>query len=74
MVRGYLAGSAYKEYQVSSSVSSIPLSQNLKLADRLREPIFAPATKTNKGHDINIGKEEIKKDWDKTYPAPSLPL
>lgn len=61
VVRGYLAGSAYKEYQVRGSVCDISLPQNLKLADRLPEPIFTPATKTEKGHDINISKEEMKK-------------
>ena len=61
VVRGYLAGSAYKEYQMNRSVCGIPLPENLRLADKLPEPIFTPATKTEKGHDVNISKEKMKK-------------
>jgi len=61
VVRGYLAGSAYKEYQMHRSVCGISLPENLKLADKLPEPIFTPATKTEKGHDVNISKEKMKK-------------
>jgi phosphoribosylaminoimidazole-succinocarboxamide synthase len=55
VVRGYLAGSAWKEYQVDRTVSGIKLPPDLKLASRLPEPIFTPATKAEKGaHDQNI--------------------
>jgi len=61
VVRGYLVGSAYKEYQMHRSVCDIPLPENLRLADKLPQPIFTPATKAEKGHDININKEKMKK-------------
>jgi phosphoribosylaminoimidazole-succinocarboxamide synthase len=54
VVRGYLAGSGLKEYQASGSVCGIKLPEGLKLADRLPEPIFTPATKAESGHDENI--------------------
>jgi phosphoribosylaminoimidazole-succinocarboxamide synthase len=54
VVRGYLAGSGWKEYQESQSVCGIKLPSGLKLASQLPEPIFTPATKAEKGHDENI--------------------
>jgi phosphoribosylaminoimidazole-succinocarboxamide synthase len=54
VVRGYLAGSGWKEYQESQSVCGIKLPPGLKLASQLPEPIFTPATKAEKGHDENI--------------------
>jgi len=54
VVRGYLAGSGWKEYQQSQSVCGIELSSGLKLASPLRQPIFTPATKAEEGHDENI--------------------
>jgi phosphoribosylaminoimidazole-succinocarboxamide synthase len=54
VVRGYLAGSGLKEYQATGSVCGIELPKGLKLADRLPEPIFTPATKAESGHDENI--------------------
>ena len=54
VVRGYLAGSGWKEYQQSQSVCGIKLPANLKQASQLPEPIFTPATKAEKGHDENI--------------------
>jgi phosphoribosylaminoimidazole-succinocarboxamide synthase len=54
VVRGYLAGSGWKEYQQSQSVCGIKLPSGLKLASQLPEPIFTPATKAEKGHDENI--------------------
>ena len=54
VVRGYLAGSGWKEYQESQSVCGIKLPAGLKLASRLPEPIFTPATKAETGHDENI--------------------
>jgi len=53
-VRGYLAGSGWKEYQESQNVCGIKLPAGLKLASQLPEPIFTPATKAEKGHDENI--------------------
>jgi len=54
VVRGYLAGSGWKEYQQSQSVCGIELPSGLKLASPLPQPIFAPATKAEEGHDENI--------------------
>lgn len=55
IVRGYLVGSGWKEYQASQSVCGIPLPAGLTLADRLPEPIFTPSTKAAVGaHDENI--------------------
>ena len=54
VVRGYLAGSGWKEYQESRSVCGIELPAGLKLASKLPEPIFTPATKAEAGHDENI--------------------
>lgn len=58
VVRGYLAGSGWKEYQESQSVCGIKLPSGLKLASQLPEPIFTPSTKAEKGHDENINMKE----------------
>jgi phosphoribosylaminoimidazole-succinocarboxamide synthase len=58
VVRGYLAGSGWKEYQESQSVCGIKLPPNLQLASQLPEPIFTPSTKAEAGHDINIDWNE----------------
>jgi phosphoribosylaminoimidazole-succinocarboxamide synthase len=57
VVRGYLAGSGWKEYQASQSVCGINLPPGLPLAAQLPEPIFTPATKAEEGHDENIDME-----------------
>jgi len=54
VVRGYLAGSGWKEYQSEGTVCGLPLPAGLRQADRLPEPIFTPATKAASGHDENI--------------------
>ncbi|MBI4912589.1 MAG: phosphoribosylaminoimidazolesuccinocarboxamide synthase [Acidobacteria bacterium] len=59
VVRGYLAGSGWKEYQESGRVCGIVLPPGLKLADRLPEPIFTPATKEESGHDENISFDRM---------------
>ena len=58
IVRGYLAGSAYKEYARSGTVHGTPMPSGLRHADRLPEPIFTPSTKATEGHDLNIGMAE----------------
>ena len=59
VVRGYLIGSGWKDYQASGEVCGIRLAQGLRLAERLPEPIFTPATKAAPGeHDQNIGMHE----------------
>ncbi len=54
VVRGYLAGSGWKEYQRSRTVCGIPLPEGLQESSELPEPIFTPATKAETGHDENI--------------------
>lgn len=58
VVRGYLSGSGWKEYQKSQSVCGVKLPAGLKESDKLPEPIFTPATKEESGHDINISIEK----------------
>jgi len=61
VVRGYLAGSGWKEYQQSQSVCGIKLPAGLQLASPLPEPIFTPATKNDIGHDENIDMKECRR-------------
>lgn len=60
IVRGYLVGSGWKDYQKTGSVCGIALPKGLQLAERLPEPIFTPSTKAEQGvHDENIPFEEM---------------
>ncbi|MGE5192509.1 MAG: phosphoribosylaminoimidazolesuccinocarboxamide synthase [Deltaproteobacteria bacterium] len=59
VVRGYLSGSGWKEYQKQNSICGIRLPPGLRESDRLPEPIFTPATKEESGHDINIPFERM---------------
>jgi phosphoribosylaminoimidazole-succinocarboxamide synthase len=59
VVRGYLAGSGWKEYQKSGTVCGIALPTGLKESSQLPEPIFTPATKAETGHDENISFEQM---------------
>jgi len=58
VVRGYLAGSGWKEYRESGTVCGIGLPQGLVESSELPAPIFTPATKAESGHDINISFDE----------------
>jgi phosphoribosylaminoimidazole-succinocarboxamide synthase len=58
VVRGYLAGSGWSEYQKTQSVCGIKLPAGLQLASQLPEPIFTPSTKAEEGHDENIDMAE----------------
>ena len=61
VVRGYLIGSGWKEYQESQSVCGIALPDNLRLAEQLKKPIFTPSSKAAVGeHDANISFEEVE--------------
>jgi len=60
VVRGYLVGSGWKDYQRTGGVCGIPLPDGLVEADRLPEPIFTPATKATVGHDENISEAEAE--------------
>ncbi len=62
VVRGYLAGSGWAEYQQSRSVCGVPLPEGLSNASKLPEPIFTPAAKAEVGeHDENISFEQVEK-------------
>jgi phosphoribosylaminoimidazole-succinocarboxamide synthase len=60
VVRGYLAGSGWKDYQATGAVCGIPLPEGLKQSARLDPPIFTPATKAETGHDENIPFETME--------------
>jgi phosphoribosylaminoimidazole-succinocarboxamide synthase len=59
VVRGYLSGSGWKEYQQNGKVCGIELPRGLRESDKLPEPIFTPAVKATSGHDENISFEEM---------------
>jgi phosphoribosylaminoimidazole-succinocarboxamide synthase len=59
IVRGYLAGSGWKDYQRTGAVCGIPLPSGLRESDRLPEPLFTPSTKAETGHDENISFDEM---------------
>jgi len=61
VVRGYLSGSAWKEYQRFGTVCGIKLPPGLRESERLGEPIFTPATKAETGHDENITFDQMVK-------------
>jgi len=61
VVRGYLAGSGWKDYKTSGTTSGHRLPDGLRESDKLPEPIFTPATKAETGHDENISKDEAAK-------------
>ncbi len=61
VARGYLFGSAWKEYQATGEVCGIKLPPGIKQAERLPRPIFTPATKAESGHDENIPFQECIK-------------
>lgn len=61
VVRGYLAGSGWKDYQKTNAVCGITLPANLVQCEELPEPIFTPATKATTGHDENISIEQAAK-------------
>jgi phosphoribosylaminoimidazole-succinocarboxamide synthase len=59
VVRGYMSGSGWKEYQQSQSICGVALPAGLRESDKLPEPIFTPATKAESGHDMNISFEQM---------------
>ena len=61
VVRGYLAGSGWKEYKASGKICGIRIPAGLRESDRLEEPIFTPSTKAEEGHDLNISFKEMQK-------------
>jgi phosphoribosylaminoimidazole-succinocarboxamide synthase len=61
VVRGYLIGSGWKDYQKTGSVCGLALPEGLQQAQKLPAPIFTPATKAEQGHDENISFAEVEK-------------
>ena len=61
VVRGYLAGSAWKEYEESQSLAGEKMPPGLRQSEKLAYPIFSPATKAETGHDENITFDQMKK-------------
>ncbi|HEX6062947.1 MAG TPA: phosphoribosylaminoimidazolesuccinocarboxamide synthase [Longimicrobiales bacterium] len=61
VVRGYIAGSAWKEYQESGMLAGEALPEGLRESDRLETPIFSPATKAETGHDENVAFGEMRR-------------
>ncbi len=59
VVRGYLAGSGWREYQQTGTVCGVSLPKGLRQSEQLPEPIFTPATKEEQGHDVNISFEQM---------------
>ncbi len=59
VVRGYLAGSGWKEYCRTGTVCGLPLPEGLQESSRLPEPLFTPSTKAEEGHDENISFEQM---------------
>ena len=78
VVRGYLAGSGWKEYKASQTVCGIKLPAGLQESSELPEPIFTPATKAESGHDENISFEQaagmVGKDIAEQARAASLKI
>ena len=61
VVRGYLAGSAWKEYQETHTLAGEPMPPGLHQSEKLSYPIFSPATKEENGHDLNVTFDALKK-------------
>lgn len=60
VVRGYLSGSAWREYQASGTMAGVPLPSGLIQSEKFPEPIFTPAIKNDEGHDENISTETLR--------------
>lgn len=65
VVRGYLSGSGWKEYQENQSICGIRLPKGLRESDKLPQDIFTPATKEDVGHDINVSQEFVERELGK---------
>lgn len=61
VVRGYISGSGWKDYQKTGMICGNKLPMGLKESDKLPQPIFTPSTKAEVGHDVNISQDELKK-------------
>jgi phosphoribosylaminoimidazole-succinocarboxamide synthase len=73
VVRGYLAGSGWKEYQERGSACGIALPEGLEESSKLEKPIFTPTTKADEGHDMNMTFEESWKRSCRTIEGHEYP-
>src|SRR5687767_7166280 len=69
VVRGYIIGSGWKDYQKSGRICGVELPKGLRQAEKLAEPIFTPATKAESGHDENISFSEVEAKIGKALAA-----
>jgi phosphoribosylaminoimidazole-succinocarboxamide synthase len=69
VVRGYIIGSGWKDYQKTGAICGIELPKGLQQAQKLPEPIFTPATKAESGHDENISYAEVEQRIGKQLAA-----
>lgn len=60
VVRGYLSGSAYKEFKNTGRIAGVEVGRKYSESEKLSEPLFTPAVKNDSGHDENISEEELK--------------
>jgi phosphoribosylaminoimidazole-succinocarboxamide synthase len=76
VIRGYLAGSGWKEYREKGTVCDIALPEGLVESDKLESPLYTPATKATDGHDINIHPDEAARilggDWNREASEAAL--
>ncbi|GAH40647.1 unnamed protein product, partial [marine sediment metagenome] len=61
VVRGYISGSAWAEYQQYGTISGLPIQRGLQESQELPEPLFTPTTKAETGHDLPITMDEVKR-------------
>ncbi|NQU62972.1 MAG: phosphoribosylaminoimidazolesuccinocarboxamide synthase [SAR324 cluster bacterium] len=64
IVRGYLSGSGFRDYQTTGHVCGIQLPEGLKESAKLESPIFTPSTKAKEGHDVNISESDLRNEID----------
>ncbi|RKY41763.1 MAG: phosphoribosylaminoimidazolesuccinocarboxamide synthase [Candidatus Makaraimicrobium thalassicum] len=60
VVRGYISGSGWRDYQAGGMVCGIKLPEGLRQSEKLPDPVFTPSTKADSGHDVNISQERMK--------------
>ena len=60
VVRGYISGSAWAEYEKSGTISGIPQPNGIKESQELTQPMFTPTTKADSGHDMPLNKKELE--------------
>ncbi|MDD4223431.1 MAG: phosphoribosylaminoimidazolesuccinocarboxamide synthase [Candidatus Cloacimonetes bacterium] len=64
IVRGYISGSAWSEYQKTRSIGGLPIEEDLQESQAFAQPIFTPSTKASEGHDLNISYNQMRERMD----------